>query len=338
MVKPSQENYRFESTNLISLIWKKRKPLLIISFVAAVLSAVVSLTITPRFKSAAIIFPASQAPVSKSLLSATYQDRTGILSFGEEEHLERMLQVLHSDRIRDRIISQFDLMRHYDIDSTGPYPLTQLYGEYKSNMEFSRTRYNSVQVEVLDKDPEIAAEIVNTIVALVDTTMNKMKKERARQAFTLVKTEYSTVRERIGKLEDSLGYFRNKGIVHFESQAERLNEAWAKAVAEGNTKGAQKVKEKLEIMYQNAGDYLYYRDMLEYEKRRLSDLENKLMEARAELNQKLSHIYVLDHGYAPEKKATPKRSIIVIVSTLSAFLLALIIFLVVNNLRAKTAD
>ena len=44
-----------------------------------------------------------------------------ILEFGKEEEAEQMLQVLYSDEIRDKVISKFNLMEHYDIDPDSKY-------------------------------------------------------------------------------------------------------------------------------------------------------------------------------------------------------------------------
>ena len=131
--------YNFESTDLIVYLWKRKIPLLIITFAAAVISILVSLTITPKFKSSVVLFPASETPVSKSLLQTNFQDRVGILGFGAEEQLERMLQVLHSDDIRQKIIDKYDLMAHYEIEFDSPYPITKLFSVYSSNITFKRT-------------------------------------------------------------------------------------------------------------------------------------------------------------------------------------------------------
>ena len=102
--------FNFESTDLIVYIWKRKIPLILITVAAAILSIIVSYTITPKFKSTVVLFPASESPVSKSLLQTNFQDRIGILGFGAEEQLERILQVLHSDEIRDQIIDLKELI------------------------------------------------------------------------------------------------------------------------------------------------------------------------------------------------------------------------------------
>ena len=94
-----------------------RKPVFIILAIAALFAIVFSTPffITPLYKSTAIIYPTSSNSISKVLISTTYQSEKDIMNFGEDEQTEQMLQVLNSNRVRDKVIERFDLMNHYDI-------------------------------------------------------------------------------------------------------------------------------------------------------------------------------------------------------------------------------
>ncbi len=334
MTKENSE-FNFESTDLIVYLWKRKIPLILITLAAAIISTLVSFTITPRFKSTVVLFPASESPVSKSLLQTNYQDRIGILGFGAEDQLERILQVLHSDEIRDRIIEQFNLMEHYDIDPLGAFPRTKLYARYASNIKFKRTEFNSIVIEVLDEDPQMAADLANGIARLIDNTMNEMKRDRAEKAFELVKQEYDLASRRVKELNDSISYYNKKGVVAHEHQMERLTEAYGRAVAEGNSKAVRQIEEKMAELEKNAAPFIYYRTLWENESVRLRDLEAKYVEAKAETELTLSNIFILDKAYRAEKKAYPKKSIIVMVSTFATFFLAVILFIFFESFLRK---
>jgi uncharacterized protein involved in exopolysaccharide biosynthesis len=330
-----KSNYNFESTDLIVYLWKRRIPLIIITLAAAVISTIVSFTITPMFKSTVTLFPASESPVSKSLFQVNYQDRVGILGFGEEEQLERILQVLHSDQIRDDVIEKFNLMQHYEIDSLERFPITRLYSEYESNIKFKRTEYNSIVIEVMDKDPLMAAEIANEISVQVDSTMNQMKRRRALKAFELVKQEYQDAQERVKTMNDSVSYYIEKGAQSYDRKIERYAEAYGKAVLEGNSRLAERLQEQIMEVSDLTGPYLLFYDLRNTEMARMRDLSSKFIEAKAETELVLSHVFILDKAIVAEKKAYPKKSIIVIVSTLAAFILAVILFLFFESFLKK---
>ena len=115
-----EKEYKFSlsSLDLILFAWKKKLTLIIVFVIAAIVSIIISYQITPMFKSEVVMFAEPDAFVSKYLFSYNYVGRKGMLSFGEEEETEQLLQVLNSNQIRDRIIEKYDLMRHYDIDTS----------------------------------------------------------------------------------------------------------------------------------------------------------------------------------------------------------------------------
>jgi capsular polysaccharide biosynthesis protein len=327
--------FNFETSDLILYLWKRKIPLIIITLAAALISTLISFTITPKFRSTVILFPASESPVSKSLLQTNFQDRVGILGFGEEDQLERILQVLHSDDIRDHIIDQYDLMGHYEIDPDGAFPLTKLFGEYSSNIKFKRTEYNSIVIEVMDKDPQMAADIANDIATQIDSTMNRMKRDRAMKAFLLVENEYLNAARRARELNDTITLLNQKGMVTYDNQFERLTEAYGKAITENNDRAAKTIEDKMEELQEYAGPFVYYWNMWSNEAIRLRDLTAKYVEAKAETELTLSHVFVLDKAYKAEKKAYPKKSIIVMVATFATFILAVMTFLFFENFLRK---
>lgn len=324
--------YKFESFDLISFAIARFKILFIITFVGAVVSIIVSLSITEKYKSTIILFPASSSSISNDLLGRNLAKKD-ILKFGEEEEVEQLMQVLQSDEIRDRIITKYQLLEHYDIDTASKYPMTQLYKEFESNVSIKRTEFMSVKIDVLDEDPQMAADMANDMAALVDTVMNKMQKERAWKAFTIVENEYKSLEWSIRQLEDSLVVLRNYGVIDYESQAEVISRAWAEAVTAGNTTGARKLEKKLDVFAKYGGAYVSIRDQLEYEKKELVDVKSKFMEAKVDAEQDLPFKFIVNNAVKAEKKSYPVRWLIVVVSTISTFILALIVLLLFESVK-----
>ena len=48
----------------------------------------------------------------------------------------------------------------------------------------------AVKISVLDKDPQMAADIANDIAELLDSTKNNMQKVRALKGFKIVEGKY----------------------------------------------------------------------------------------------------------------------------------------------------
>jgi len=335
MVLRKSDNDNFDSTNILLFLYKWQKPLLIVTLVALVASIIFSSPyfIKPRFKSTVILYPAATNAISKSLLSENARAEDDILSFGEDEETEQMLQILHSNRIRDRIIERYDLMNHYEIDTNSNYKHTKLYNKYEDNITFRRTEFMAIRISVLDTDPQMAADIANDIAALLDSTKNEMQKERARKAFEIVKEQYFLLRDEVAVMEDSLTKLRELGVNDYESQSEMINQQLAIELAKGNTSAVKRLEEKLDILSKYGGPYVSLRDALEHEKKQLSMLKAKYEEAKTDAEEVLPTKFIVNDAYKAERKSYPIRWLIVVVTVFSAFLLTLIILLILENVQ-----
>ncbi len=324
----------FDSSNLLFFIFRWKKPLIIISIIAAVLSAIFSAPffIAPKFESTVIMFPTSTASISKSLLAKNNVAKEDLLAFGEEEQAEQLIQILNSDEIRSQVVMKYDLMSHYEIDSTDQYKETKLFKEYESNITYKRTEFQSVRIDVLDTDRHLAADIANDIAALVDSVKNRMQKDRASKAMRIAGAEYSEMKGYVKELEDSLNVLRAAGVNDYESMSERFNEAYAKAILDGKTAAAEKLATQLKILSQYGGAYVSIRDMLEHEKEQLSHLRAKYQEAKVDAEQTLPHKFIVNNAFPAEKKSYPVRWLIVLISVISTFILTLLAIVLYENL------
>ncbi|MBI4645111.1 MAG: hypothetical protein HY738_00595 [Bacteroidia bacterium] len=329
-------SYKFESAELLNYIKLKRKPLFIITLAGLIVSAIISFFVTPLYKSTVVLYPVASTSISNALLSDKIVEKE-LLSFGEEEEGERLLQILNSSEIRDRIAHKYNLMGHYNIDPASKYPKTMLNEKYKHFITFRRTEFMSIEIEVYDKDAVIAANIANDIALLVDTIMNKMQKERAIKALRLVEHEYYGQINRIKFLEDSLTTIRKKGVIYYESMAEMFNDAYANAIADGKSPAIiNKLEQKLGILADYGGTYVILRDLLFRETEKLSIIEYKYKEAKIDVEQDLPHTYIVNKAEVAEKKSLPIRWLIILVSTLSVFILALFCLLITDSIKKKT--
>jgi hypothetical protein len=305
-----QNSYNFNSVDLLIYIWKKRWILGTVGFLAAVASIVISLMITPMFKASVIMFPATNVMVSKELLVQNFSGEN-VHGFGEEEQAEQLLQVLNSEPIRTRIIEKYNLMEHYEIDPEGKY-------QYRSNINFRLTEYMSVEIEVMDKDPEYAAFIANDISDLVDTVYNSMIKDRAWEALRLVEREFRDAEETLVVLRDSLDLVSSQLSTAVET-------------------GDDPTDIVIRALSENGALYFSMINLVRNQSQIVAGLSLRYKEARLEAEQDLSYKFVVERAYPPEKKAYPNKSLIVIVSTFASLLLALIVLIVIDNVKARVA-
>ena len=160
------------------------------------------------------------------------------MAFGEEAEADQILQILNSDDIKQHIIEKFDLYTHYDINQGSKYRYTELSDRYDDNIDFYRTKYLAVKIEVLDKDPIYASNIANEIALMLDSIKNKMQKKVALQAYKIVKKEFDLLKNQISNMEDTLNMIRKKGVQDYETQVEVLTEQYGAALVSNNQSAA----------------------------------------------------------------------------------------------------
>jgi len=333
MISTSKQESSFSSLDLIRFVIKWKWILAIVFVFSALAGAVFSTTyfIRPLYKSEVIMYPSTSSSISRILVSEN-SSNNDLLQFGKEEQTEQMLQLLSSTIIKDRIISKYDLLNHYNINPDSRYHLTQLNKVYESNFKFSRTEYMAVQISVWDEDPQMAADMANDIADLVDSIKTFIQKERALKGFQIVEKEYNVLQNEIKIKEDSLTKLRKLGIHDYETQAEMINQQLAIELATGNSPAIKRLEKRLEILAEYGTAYVSLREGVQFDIKQLSILKSKLSEARIDAQEFLPQKFVVNKAFKAEKKSYPIRWLIVVLSCFSATLLCFIVLLFIEKL------
>lgn len=322
------------SQNLLLFLFRNRKALLVAPLIAAVAAAIFSgpWFITPLYESSVVVFPSTTNSPSKALLPQnTYQDED-FLEFGAEEQAEQLLQVLSSDAIFDTITTRFKLIEHYDLDPSSPTLRTDLHEEFSDKISFERTQFMSVRISVLDQDPQMAADMANAIVDLLDRVKSRIQRERAAVGLNLVKNEYQKVRQELRDMEDEIKALRRKGVHEYEGQSMVVSEQYATAIAEGrNEKTIKQLKSVLDTLAKYGGRYVALRDELHLMKEEEVKIKTKLDQARVDAQQVLPATFRVNAAVPADKKKYPVRWLVVVVSALSAFVATMVVILGANT-------
>ena len=315
--------------DFIQFIWLNQKFILIFTGVATILSIVVSLLITPLYLSTAIVYPAASSTVS---FSEQRNAKTASMDFGEEEQVEQLVQILQSSKIRDRIVSKFNLMAHYDIDPTDQNKYYKLVKQYDGYFTFTRTRFGSIKIDVLDKDPKLAATMANSIVELIDSVKNEMVSQRTIPAYEINKRKKKQLEKEIETMNVELDSLSAKGVMSFQSRS-GLFEAYVGAT--GNDRSDMKDKIDMNIKYGSKHDGL---ERLRNEKiSKLEEFQIAYEQAESDANTKFNHKFVVEYAVVADKKDQPKRLIIVLVGAIGALVFSLFILLVQQRFRELKA-
>lgn len=327
---------QYNSFSLLKFLWKWRKLLLVVCLATAILSAICSFFIKPRFKSTATIYAPRTNSMAKILLNEeNYNERLDIKAYAIEEETEQMMQLLNAVEIKDSLIKQFDLAKHYEVDMKAKGAMTKLYKALTNNLVIKRTDYGAITITVSDEDPQMACDMTNAVLRLIDTVKNRTERDRAVAAYQALRRQMDSIDREIARLDDSIKVCMEHGVFDVEEQSNRVMQQYAIAVAQGNNAAISRLNEE-QAKLATWGPKLDAWHDLQFTFREYQSLcKQKMMDAQLDMQGSLPVKFVVDRPAPADKKYYPKKSLIVVVSTLCVFILSVIVLLMIEKIEEK---
>jgi hypothetical protein len=312
--------------NVFRLIFKWKYHLIILVGAAIILSGLFSskLFVKPLYNSYAVVYPSN------------------IFPYSDESETEQMLQLFKSSEIRDSIIKKYDLGKHWGIDPNKKYYLSTLLYLYGQRIEIRKTEFESVEIDVMDYDPKTACDIVNSIISYYDKSVQRLHKVKfqevvlnfedvlARKRLTLDSIQTAIDEITIGKglppvavpdaaliktfADQVFEKDQKKGYPKNFSAAKRT-----KAYATGSTDSRVMMLSSLAMSEAEA----YSKFKLNYD------------EAILNYNRDYTYSNIVVTPYVSDKKAFPKSWLIMSLSAITTFFLALVVISIIENRKLK---
>jgi uncharacterized protein involved in exopolysaccharide biosynthesis len=322
-----------QSFNLLAVFWKQRRIIIWITLLGMVAGVAASYLITPRYTSEVVLFPTIANTPSKALLNEGASNLADLMAFGEDEDAQFLMQILHSDRIRETIAERFHLDSIYGIPPDSEHRRADLYEAYRDHVQVQNTKYNTVRVSVEDVDPVRAAGMANAIADEVDTVWADMLRQRTVKAYEMVKHQVEEEERVVATISDSLKALRHLGVHDYTTQSERFNQYLAQAVVKGDQRAVNEMERRLEDLATYGGSYKNLNEQLGVEVWRLGMWRTRMIQAEADMDSDIPHRFLMERAQPSDKKSSPIRWLVTLVSTLSAAILALLVVVVRENLH-----
>ena len=330
-------NTLYNSFSLMKFLWKWRKWLILVCVAAAVISFCCSLAIKPRFKSTATIYAPRTNSTAKILLNEeNYNERLDIKAYAVEAETEQMMELLNATEIKDSLIAKYNLAEAYGIGTSQKGWKTKLYKTVTSNFLIKRTDFGAINISIIDWDAQRACNMANDVLRLIDTLKNRVEHERAAAAYSILKHQVDSINIEISKINDSLRICHEHGVFDFASQSERVMQQYAIAVAQGNTAAAARLaaeQEKLSIWGPKAEEWSH---LIENFSKYQSLCKQKMFDAQVDMNTEMPVKFVVNRPVVADKKFYPKKSVIVLISTLCVFILSVFVLLLIEKFENRS--
>jgi capsule polysaccharide export protein KpsE/RkpR len=313
------------ATNMLVVILKNRRKLILIGIAAALLSAIASLLIKEKYKSVVVMFATQQHSFGEQMLEDLKKE--DVLAYGEEEDAERLMQIINSEQIKSKIIEKFDLWSVYDIAKTDPGAYALIGKEYNSNVSASLTKFGGIEVEVMDVDPKRAMEMANAIALYTDTVSNRMRSDRARDAFAYADLTLKDQEYQLRLMEDSINVLRGMGIYDYKDQIEALMKDYSSAISKGHPDRAQEIKSEMDRISKYGTVFNKLELDIEAAHEKLNILKKRHELMKIDIDTELPSKFVVDSAVEADKKSYPIRWLIVVMSTFASVLFGLFVIL-----------
>ncbi len=309
----------FNNQNLVEIIWKWRIHFIAVGILAIVVSAIFSSStfIKPKFKSTALIYPSNN-----------------IYVFSDESQSEQMLEIINSLDIKLRTIDVFNLGEVYKISKDEPQYLTYMLAEFNDNVKFKKTEYETVEISVLDIDPQRACNMCDSIIRFVDEKIGLMHKIKHDEVAAIAKKDYVFISHKVDSLEEKLNFFRTEyQILDYRTQAEEITKGMVKVLADQqkNSSGGKELAQWLKNLSEKGGEY----EILDKQQNKLISQKDSIMkvydQSVSSANKKIIYGQRVQNPIPADKKSYPVRSLILLISTFSALFFALLVVLLIEN-------
>lgn len=298
---------------IIEIIKKRLGIIAILVIVAAVASAIFSgpTFIKPQFKSRAVIYPSNLSP------------------YGEESETEQMLQLLYATDIKDSLISKFNLYQRYHIARNSESHRFYMNETIKERVSFSATRYESVEIEVMDENPDTAKLMVDEIMHQLNVKARNIQREKYAEVVDINWNEMEKQRIRVDSIEKRLQFLRDEyGILDYMVQTEEALKGYMKMLANNtNTTNRKKAEDILNNLIKKGGEYKKLNRLADLTRDTYYSLKRQYEEALKEYTKELTYTNVVVKPEVADKKSYPVRWVIVFTAMLATAIAALAIFI-----------
>jgi uncharacterized protein involved in exopolysaccharide biosynthesis len=307
----TMENY-FRNSSMFDLISRWKVHLLIIAVVAGGLGVLFSsnIFITPKYTSHAVLYPANISPMS------------------EESETEQMLELIQSQDIRFRIYDAFDLGAHYEISKDNPHYLTQLNKRFEGNVSFRKTENEAVMITVLDKDPQFASDMVDSIIAFYNHKVLNLNKEKSVELVRVYNSHLSRKQSEIDNLGNILKKHRQENnILDFGIQTKE----YTRAIANGKSFG--ETKSSLQNLRDFGSDFIITDSLLWNAMSDYHEIKQEVEVFIRDTSKTITYAHVVAEPFAADKKAYPTRWIFVFFSILGALFAGIVVLIFIDKAR-----
>ena len=341
-------------------LWRWRRPVLITTAVAAVLAVIVSLLLPIYYTGYTSFVAISPEQIS---IESTFGTGGGQVQFyGTGDDIDRLLSIAESNQLVDHMVDRFGLYGAYGVDTTDVKAAVRVREEFLDNYEVSRSPRDVVELSISDRDPARAAamataarEHLNTITLALIRATHAKNADGLRAEIAASETTLSGLNETLSDLRQTSGIYdteaQRESLATASSQLDQRMVTTTSRLATFRQQDRQDSIRKLTVdlsgmeslrasldgqlakLNANVGPIENLEEEREQTNDDLTENRTRLKQYEAILSGERRTLEVIEEASLPLVKSYPVRWLIVVGTTLAAFLLAVFGALLIDHGR-----
>jgi uncharacterized protein involved in exopolysaccharide biosynthesis len=323
---------------LWSRVWASRRPIATLVIAATLVVGIIAFLLPPWYRAECELLPPTEEETGFSLSSLLRGVAVpGVKIPTQVTPADVFMAVLQSRRVSQQIVNRFDLRRLYKQKF-----MIDAIDELHNHARFKLTEAGTIQITVEDRSPQRAADMANAYMEYLDLFNRQVRMTKGRRTRLFIEQRLAETKGELAAAERTLTEYqaRNKTVALSYQQSSAIEQAallYARRTALQVRLGvirsySQGSEEEIQIRQELAQLDRQMRDLPEtgLELARLMRdvraleavsglLTGQYEDARIAEARDVVTVDVLDAATPPEKKARPRRGIMIA----STFLLSL---------------
>ena len=232
------------------------------------------------------------------------------------------------------------MAEHFEVDLTGKNARSEVNNIIKEALSVGKTEFESIRLEYLDADPQVASNVLDTLIVLVQEQIRSIHNNHFENSIRSVKKEMDLKRMEIDSFKNKLRFYEEEyGIVNYEVQTEELYAVYysIKGDPKVGKKELDEVSKLIEVLKKHGGAQDTYARLSIAAQEDFISLKRHYEKLVETLEFKKIYVNVVSSATPAEKKHYPIRWLIVLSITMSSFFLALIVSYLLENGRERNS-
>lgn len=305
------EAEKADAVKFLRFLYKRLPIILVVSLLGLITGLVVTFFIPPKYYSYGVVFPTN----ANAGLSVLEDPR-----FGYSLDADQLMQLLESEALRDSIIHLYKLDEYYGVDKSKKTWKQQLEKRYLRDITCRKTRYYSIVIMATTRDPELSANIVNSIIEVVDVLRARILRKNQQIAFEYARDQYLHQQQLVDSLQREIYRIKDpkqKGdlLYNFQLAASHL---YGPAPTE----------------YVNSPELEPLMKEYTFNNEILKGLKVDYEKANRLIQKPLSKVYVVSYAKPNYKKASPSYTANGTIGFFAALVFIILLLIVIDRIQS----